>query len=1100
MYQLGIDLGTASVSAAAFSLDDKSHPLDLVWWENQIFSEPLTNDKGQLKPKKAERRQGRQQRRQIERRAGRFRRIAALRPLLGLPRTVAPSPNTEIHYLRARAARKEIELESLHRVFMHLAKRRGYGGTLKVQSNLSDTGEVKSGNLLLVEELQSLSEILQAPRATVGEYLYQRKLHNLPTKLKVASEGCYFCPDYPKFRASLKLEPLGDHLPNMYTLKDDLIFEFNQIWATQQKYHPKLESTALRQSFFDALFFQRPLRSPEDKVGKCSLDPSHLRAPRAQMAAQDFRIEKQLLDLRWGRGKKALTLSPEQQAIIRTLLNNYREVSFSRIEKALIKAGQIPPEGRPLNIDRTQHGGRESLSGNSTLAAFRSLNLEEHWNNLQEITQIQVINFLADLGSPEQLDSDDWHERFVGKNKRPKSFTEEFRSFINELRVQPKFGRLSAMGFDSGRANYSVKTLKKLSHWLRQQERDDSKTLSEYAAIQACFPEAEKRSPACDQALLESPPTTGNDTVDLALRQLRSVINRAITALNGKPEQIVIELAREMKKGPKARNEQERHNHKLSRARKSAATEIVQQGLAPTSTRILSYQLWKEQSLQCPYCENSISLQQALSGAETNLEHILPRSLTNVGRRRSELVLSHKSCNDEKGNRTPYQAFGQDKQRWRLIESRAEALRKKSKQKYYRKASLLLLKDYEQEVLTDESIAGFADRQLHETSWLAKVAAQWLSKLGCQVYVSRGQLTADLRHRWKLNTVIPQVRLTSNLPISDTDGQEISKEEFERFRKHWEGHPVSGESWTPRKLDKRIDHRHHLIDAIVIALTSRSLLQKYANAWRRAEEVPGRKPRLELAAPIPNIRKLAFKAVQACWPKHKTDRYPDARLFEDTAYGLSERQTPEGESEEWLVVRKSISAMVAKGKSADQAIKQLNKVVGVTIREHLLKIFKQRLAAGQTPQEALALPIEYQGNILRKVRCYYQRSRNAKRIEHSSRSGIHYKYLIPDGYAYLQAWQQKNGEISSPALIRPAEALAGKGQTVPEGCIRVYKGDTWRERQSGRHFLVREFSAENNIQLILTPATETKPVKQLNKSWGKTKKSVSKFFVDFEPV
>ncbi|WP_444936338.1 type II CRISPR RNA-guided endonuclease Cas9 [Microbulbifer sp. JMSA004] len=1102
MYQLGLDLGTASIGAAAISLKQEGLPQDLIWWECQLFSEPLENDKGQLKPKKAERRGARLQRRQIERRAGRLKHLATLKPLLGLTHTPVPTANAQVHYLRAKAAREEIDLESFHQVLMHISKRRGYGGTLKVQSKQAEAGEVKSGNLRLTEELEALSQSLQVARATIGEYLHLRKQFNLPTRLKVASEGIYHCPQYPAFRSALNLDSAGESLPNMYTLREDLVFEFNQIWATQQQYHPALRNPEIRQSFFDVLFFQRPLKSPEDKVAKCPLSEFHLRAPRAQMSAQQFRIEKQLLDLRWGRGKHASPLTREQRSIIRALMNESREVSFSRIEKSLEKAGQNPPAGKSLNMDRAQLGGREYLSGNSTLAAWRSLKLDDCWEKLQTITQIQVINFLADLGSPEQLDSDDWHQRFVGKNNQPKSFSAEFRSFIDKLRTQPKFGRLSAMGFDSGRASYSVKALTQLTEWIRQQEEENpGAKLSEHSAIQACFLDTAKPPIASDHPLLGAPPVTGNDTVDIALRQLRTVINRAITRLNGKPEQIVIELAREMKKGPKARNEQERQNNLFAKARKAAAEKIAEHGITVSSTRILCYQLWEEQGHQCPYCEKSIGLEQALSGAETNLEHILPRSLTNVGRRRSELVLSHRACNDEKGNRTPYQAFGRDPERWRLIESRAEALQKRSKQKYYRKSALLVMRDYEQEVLTDESIAGFAERQLHETSWLAKVAAQWLSELGCQVYVSRGQLTADLRHRWKLNTVIPQARLDSGLPIADMDGKEISREEFERHRQYWEGHTATQESWTPRQPDKRIDHRHHLVDAIVIALTSRSLLQKYANAWRRAQEASGRKPRLELTPAIANIRELTLAAVKACWPKHKTDRYPDACLFEDTAYGLSEKQTHEGESETWLVKRKPISAMAPKGKTAEKVIETINKeVAGETIKAHLIKVFQQRIAAGQTPQEALDSPIEFQGNILRKVRCYHQHSRNGRRIEHRSRSGLHHKYLIPEGYAYLEAKRLESGGISSPTLVRAVEALAIKEQPVPEDCIRVYKGDTWREKQSGRHFLVREFNVDKNILLILTPATETKPVKQLNKHWGKKKKSANKFFVEFEPV
>ena len=45
-----------------------------------------------------------------------------------------------------------------------------------------------------------------------------------------------------------------------------------------------------------------------------------------------------------------------------------------------------------------------------------------------------------------------------------------------------------------------------------------------------------------------------------------------------------------------------------------------------------------------------------------------------------------------------------------------------------RKAELLRIKDYEIDVMTDESIADFADRQFHQTSWISKTATQWLKE------------------------------------------------------------------------------------------------------------------------------------------------------------------------------------------------------------------------------------------------------------------------------------------------------------------------------------------------------------------------------------
>lgn len=111
--------------------------------------------------------------------------------------------------------------------------------------------------------------------------------------------------------------------------------------------------------------------------------------------------------------------------------------------------------------------------------------------------------------------------------------------------------------------------------------------------------------------------------------------------------------------------------------------------------------------------------------------------------------------------------------------------------------------------------------------------------------VSRGELTAQLRRAWKLETVIPQVRIETKvdpksekpdnyLPLFDDDkpAMPISREEFDRFRACWENHHGPEVERTDRRIDKRIDHRHHLIDALVIGLTDRSLYMGMAKGYK----------------------------------------------------------------------------------------------------------------------------------------------------------------------------------------------------------------------------------------------------------------------------
>jgi len=1087
-YRLGLDVGTASLGLAAVSLNTDRQPEDLVWRAIRIFSEPLENDQGKLKSKKAARREARMQRRQIDRRRARAKGIAALGNLLGLtPQPPQPDNGSNLPQLRALAARERVELNDLLHVFLRMAKRRGYAGEFRPKKEGAKLGEVEGGSNDLKAAMRQLAEAKGVETVTLGEYLYHRLQQGLPTKLKVKENN----------------SDTSIPLPNLYALRGQVEAEFDHLWQTQAVYHPVLNSMhngqPLKTIFQQAIFYQRPLKAVGGMVGQCSLEPTLPRAPRAQPAFQRFRIEKTLADLRWGAGKRAEVLSAQQKNVIRQLLDEKEKVSFTAIYKALEKAGCPKPETRGLNLEGLS---RDELHGHKTNHIFRKkLGLENEWRALDTRTQIQAINFLADLGSPEQLDDPQWHTRFVKAVKsdkkdkdgkwiyedQPRKFDKPFVEFINLLKENKEFDRLSKMDFDGGRASYSIKVLNRLTEWLTEPwwpgAWSGEMRVDEDAAIRVCYPELQAK-PSAQHARLPAPKPTGNAVVDGALRQMRYEVNRMIDKLGAPPAEIVVEMAREMSLGLTRRNERESENAKNRRARLDAEDAIRESGATVTPSRVRRYMLWREQGEKfCPYCEHTINLEDALNGAETEYEHILPRSLTQVGMKRSEIVLAHRSCNQEKGNRTPWAAWGdgRDPSRWGVVEQRAAWFGSDAKPRQFRKAKLLLLKDFEAEVLTDESIAEFADRQFHQTSWIAKEAALWLQSIcPSPVSVSRGQLTAMLRRKWKLETVIPEVRIAEGLPVLDEDNKVITPEEFERYKPVWEGHRApSRELHTDRKLNKRIDHRHHLIDAIVIALTSRGLFQDMARRYKQESEncAEGEHPRLKTPEPpLKTVREAALAAVQECPLTIKPDRYPDGAMFQGTAYGVAQK---DGEDKLRLTLRQPLAELIDRKKgTVEQARKAITAIVSDDIRGLVSKAFEERITEGKSAPAALAELIyqEYFGKRLpiRKVCCYTEKyAEEATVIVHNSRNGEHKKYLLNEGYAYLEC---KPEERPRPIPIR--EAILIKTKRVNNGVTRIYKGDTVKDLDDGLLYRVCYFKAAGTIALL--PICEPRSFKEAN--------------------
>ncbi len=1103
-YRFGLDLGTASLGVVAVSLDAKRKPASLIKSTVRIFSEPTENDQGALRPKRAARRAARLQRRQIERRAVRLRRIAQLGSLIGIdPKTLPDNNGKRLSELRALAATQRIELTDFLRVLFKLAKRRGYSGGFKVSN--ADSGEVKPG----VEKLRVVMEGEKC--ATLGQYLYSRVQRELPIKLKIKTPST----DSPRKKKTDEIPTDPEH-ENLYATREIVIDEFNVIWNKQTQFHDVLKGSAdgipIKQKFYEEIFRQLPLKSVAAMVGLCPLEKNLPRAPRAQPAAQAFRIEKQLADLRWGMGRRSQDISPAQKEVIRCLLREQETARFSTIEKELAENGCPKPSGVGLNMENI---ARDELLGDSTLAAFRSLGLQDGWLSLDETTQTQFINLLADVGSPELLEDPQWHTRMPRKGKRNqaityRSFDPSLIEFVGVVVKSGKLDQLAAMGFDGGRMGYSVKALKKLTEWLRNPwwpaDWDGNKTISEENAIRVCYRNINSRNEK-QHALLPAHPPTGNDVVDGALRQLRYVVNDLIGKLGEPPTQVIIELTRELGVGLDARNKRQKQMDQNRVAREHAKKALRNSGAKPSGTNILRYQLAEEQAFHCPYCQgqNHFGIEAVTTGSVTDHEHILPKSLTQIGRKRSEIVLTHRACNDAKGDRTPWQAWGdgKDPERWRAVEAAAERFEEAAnktrnfaqKKALRRKAKLLLLKDFEQEVLTDESIADFTDRQFHQTSWIAKLAAQWLKTICADVSVSRGMMTAYLRRHWKLDTVIPEVRIEEGLPVLDTEGEVITPNDFAEYRRQWEGHPLTpGGPSTDRTLEKRVDHRHHLIDALVIALTDRSLYKKIAAQYRQdSERLRGGKItriRYQAEEPLHDLREQTLSMIRECPLTHKPDRHPNGEFFQKFAYGAAIR----GDKGELYLTRRIPLGDFADDKtSIDSARKNLKEIVSERVKTIVLTEFNRRIKNGMAAVQALRDPIEHpdykkSGNpvLILKVRCYHDSAEDAIIVTHRNRQGQELtKRLRHKEYAWLDV-PLKNGKLDKQRIpdIVPLERATKSKRATSKDVLRFYKGDTVQDTTNGKRYVVKQIRTTRNGMLVLSPIVETRPVKKLKKKDG----------------
>ena len=180
------------------------------------------------------------------------------------------------------------------------------------------------------------------------------------------------------------------------------------------------------------------------------------------------------------------------------------------------------------------------------------------------------------------------------------------------------------------------------------------------------------------------------------------------------------------------------------------------------------------------------------------MDHILPRSRS-FDNSFGNKVVCHRDANKEKDKRTPYEAWGKNADKWAEMLKFLDDI-----EKYTQKSALPFTRGKSARIKTlDYPAAGsedFTNRQLVDNAYASRQAREYLSALGVKVEPANGRATWTLRHLWGLNEI-----------LSD----------------------------SPEK--NRDDHRHHAIDALVVALTTPRFIKRAsefyaAGVWLRDEE------------------------------------------------------------------------------------------------------------------------------------------------------------------------------------------------------------------------------------------------------------------------
>jgi CRISPR-associated endonuclease Csn1 len=203
----------------------------------------------------------------------------------------------------------------------------------------------------------------------------------------------------------------------------------------------------------------------------------------------------------------------------------------------------------------------------------------------------------------------------------------------------------------------------------------------------------------------------------------------------------------------------------------------------------------------------------------------------------------------------------------------------------------------------------FINRQLVDTAYITTKAAEFLACLGIPIEPVKGGFTAELRHQWGMNSILRDDGLN---------------------------------------LKNREDHRHHAVDALIIAVTDRSRLRQLAAS--RLNTI--------VAPPWQDFRHQSEDSVNLINVSYRVRRKVYGALNKGSILGQTN-------TEGVFVRRKALSDL--------NKTKQIEKIRDATIREivrlHVAQFgIKTEKGAEIPPEVWKTYPVMPSGTVIKKVR------------------------------------------------------------------------------------------------------------------------------------
>ena len=752
--------------------------------------------------------------------------------------------------------------------------------------------------------------------------------------------------------------------------------EFNRIWEKQAEFHPELTDDLKKEIRDVVIFYQRRLKSQKDLIAYCEFESSEKEVilengkkktilvgskviPRSSPLFQNFKIWQQLnnveISVRRGSRKqdncliegKRLLLAEEKE-LLATELSIKEKLSKTEILNLLFeKPTDLELNFKFLDGNKTGYALYKAYSDIMERTGHNPINFKDSASDIYE----QVSTVFASLGwktdylkfdFSSSLDKQGyyrlWHllYSFEGDNTEMGN-GKLIQKIMDWTGMDKEYAMLLAnVSFLEDYGNLSAKAISKiLPHLKEGNQYDVACTYAGYRHSKTSFTKEEIENKVLKDRLEIIPKNSlRNPIVEKILNQMVNVINSLIKTY-GRPDEIRVELARELKKNAKEREELTKAIESTTKLHEEYKKILREEfGLVHISRNdIIRYKLYeelKDNGYKTLYSNTYIPKEKLFSG-EFDIEHIIPKARL-FDDSLSNKTIELKSVNIVKGKMTAYD-FVLEKYGEQYVEeyrNKCETLFKEKKTKLGK----LLMRE-------SEIPEGFIERDLRNTQYIARLALQMLSEISRRVVATTGSITDKLREDWQLVDVMKELNWNKYKSLGlveyfeDRDGRKIGR------IKDW---------------SKRNDHRHHAMDALTVAFTKDVFIQyfnnvnasqqpnsneeaiknKYLNNGRVLPPIPldelrseAKRCIQELLISIKSKGKVVTNNVTTNGKKKsvKVQQTPRGQLHEETIYGKRKQYATKVEKVNASFNAEKI-AMVAKKAYREALLSRLNEFGG----------------------------------------------------------------------------------------------------------------------------------------------------------------------------